>query len=105
MLVGAGAPLTTDVPIRLQFVHSTVASPVHCDVNRWRKPTLRVPGKLSVVFTGNAAPGGVTTRVPSIFWFMAAGSRTPKPPALPETVAPSNTPAPGQRRRNVLTLR
>ena len=41
-----------DVPIRLQFVHSTVASPVHCGVKRWRKPTLTISGKLIVVFDG-----------------------------------------------------
>jgi len=27
-----------DVPMRPQFVHSTVASAVHCDVSRWREP-------------------------------------------------------------------
>jgi hypothetical protein len=55
-LTNAGAPdavLSVAVPIRLQFVHSIVAKPVHCDVNRWRSPRLTVSGKLTVMLTAN----------------------------------------------------
>ena len=54
--------VTFDVPIRLQFVHSTVASPVHCGVKRWRSPTLTMSGKLIVVFTSRRCTRGYCKR-------------------------------------------
>src|SRR5471032_3274970 len=68
-VVENGPAATADVPIRLQFAHSTVARPVHCDVNFWRNPTLTVSGKFSEVLAV-ADPIPDIASVPSIFWLM-----------------------------------
>ena len=54
------------MPIRLQFVHSIVASAVHCGVKPWRRPMLTVSGKLIVVLTGNDPIPDIPSE-PSIF--------------------------------------
>jgi hypothetical protein len=71
LLTNAGAPdavLSVDVPIRLQFVHSTVPSKVPCGVTHCRMPSETTSG--TVVITEpfeNGANGPVMFSEPLIF--------------------------------------
>src|SRR5579864_2578214 len=68
-VTASGGPDTVEVPIRLQFDHSTVPSKVHCGPMRWRRPNETTSGRSIVVLAVEARvkPPPPALKFPLIF--------------------------------------